>query len=662
MQAIRAARFVGIAVLMCVSAGLATPALAAAADLYAAPAAAGSGDCSSPADACTIETAVTNANASSITDSVRIRLAGGDYLLSAPTPTALVVTFEGPSLTFEAGSGTPTLSGTETVRVLSIGATSNVTIDGLTITSGTAAFARRGDPQRRHAHRQELDGLEQHRRKWWGDLEQRQLHACGRGLDVLAKQRHRRRRRRDHRLRSGHGHPLDVDRQPRAGQRRCDQRPTGRDGDGEPLHDRWQHVREPRRGILEPRENRRSGFDDLRQHRHPAGAAIATGNPDVSFTSSIIAAQAAGDACNPVDTIVDGGYNLDTDGTCISADTPAVGSHNGTTAYGSSTYAEVLDAYLGDAPANNGGPTSTLALLNTPDPPTTLANPAFDIVPPSFNHPVAVDGLLGSCSVSDQRGVLAAVGANCGIGAYLLQATTTALTNSAALVGPRVTYTAAVAPAPDGGTVSFNDGADGPATAWCAAREVVSGVASCTVSYPNLGDHQVTATYSGDGAMDNFAGSTSTTQSVHISAPPAPGPVATPPDRTPPTTTLRRIVKVKQPLTLRGTATDAGPIRRVRVSVARHVADKLCRFLQDDRKFSKPRDCAKTSYLDATGTSSWSLKLPILLRGRYTIWTRGIDAAGNIELKNRGRNLLVVRIPNTRGAKASTLATLAAIR
>lgn len=661
MQAIRAARFVGIAVLMCVSAGLATPALAAAADLYAAPAAAGSGDCSSPADACTIETAVTNANASSITDSVRIRLAGGDYLLSAPTPTALVVTFEGPSLTFEAGSGTPTLSGTETVRVLSIGATSNVTIDGLTITSGTAASpggailndgtltVRNSTVSNSTAGNGGGISSSVNSTLVVEDSTFSQNSATGVGggaiigFGAVTVTRST--------LTDNHapvnGGAINV--QP--GGTVTVSRSTIVGNTSGSLGGAFSNL-----GKIDVQGSTISG------NTATSGAAIATGNPDVSFTSSIIAAQAAGDACNPVDTIVDGGYNLDTDGTCISADTPAVGSHNGTTAYGSSTYAEVLDAYLGDAPANNGGPTSTLALLNTPDPPTTLANPAFDIVPPSFNHPVAVDGLLGSCSVSDQRGVLAAVGANCGIGAYLLQATTTALTNSAALVGPRVTYTAAVAPAPDGGTVSFNDGADGPATAWCAAREVVSGVASCTVSYPNLGDHQVTATYSGDGAMDNFAGSTSTTQSVHISAPPAPGPVATPPDRTPPTTTLRRIVKVKQPLTLRGTATDAGPIRRVRVSVARHVADKLCRFLQDDRKFSKPRDCAKTSYLDATGTSSWSLKLPILLRGRYTIWTRGIDAAGNIELKNRGRNLLVVRIPNTRGAKASTLATLAAIR
>jgi hypothetical protein len=29
----------------------------------------------------------------------------------------------------------------------------------------------------------------------------------------------------------------------------------------------------------------------------------------------------------------------------------------------------------------------------------------------------------------------------------------------------------------------------------------------------------------------------------------------------------------------------------------------------------------------------------------YTIWARGIDAAGNVERKDRRRNVLVIRIP-----------------
>ncbi|MGH2943820.1 MAG: hypothetical protein ACRDLN_13705, partial [Solirubrobacteraceae bacterium] len=67
-----------------------------------------------------------------------------------------------------------------------------------------------------------------------------------------------------------------------------------------------------------------------------------------------------------------------------------------------------------------------------------------------------------------------------------------------------------------------------------------------------------------------------------------------------------------------------------------------CRFLEADDSFSAPRDCRRTSYVDAQGTTNWSLKLPRLKPGRYTIWTRGIDAAGNVERKDRGRNLLVI--------------------
>jgi hypothetical protein len=380
-----------------------------------------------------------------------------------------------------------------------------------------------------------------------------------------------------------------------------------------------------------------------------AGAAIATGNTNVTLAAVIIVSQSSLGTCNPANaSIVDGGYNLDDDGTCISPDSPATGSHNGTTAYGSSTYGAALDPYLADGLANNGGPTKTFALLNSPSPSTTLANPAFDIVPASFNLPVAVDGVSAACSVSDQRGFVPATGGNCDIGAYLLQATSTALITSAGVVGQNVTYTATVTPAPNGGTVSFDDGAGNPATANCAAQPLSSGTSTCTVSYANSGGYPVTATYSGDGATNNYATSASTTQTVSVAAAGAP-PVATP-DRTPPTTNIRGVGKVRQPLTLHGTATDAGSIRRVRVSVARHVADKLCRFLRPDRTFSKARDCDKTSYLDAKGTSSWSLKLPSLPHGRYTIWTRGIDAAGNVERKDRGWNLVVVRIPKHRKA------------
>jgi hypothetical protein len=72
--------------------------------------------------------------------------------------------------------------------------------------------------------------------------------------------------------------------------------------------------------------------------------------------------------------------------------------------------------------------------------------------------------------------------------------------------GTPVTYTAVVAPTPDGGTVAFTDG--GTAISGCEAVPVSTsnGDATCTVTYDAVGTHQVMATYSGDA---NFAGSRS---------------------------------------------------------------------------------------------------------------------------------------------------------
>ena len=55
------------------------------------------------------------------------------------------------------------------------------------------------------------------------------------------------------------------------------------------------------------------------------------------------------------------------------------------------------------------------------------------------------------------------------------------------------------------------------------------------------------------------------------------------------------------------------------------------------------------TYVDARGTSRWSLKLQKLTYGRYTVWTRDIDVAGNVERKNRARNLRIVRNPWAQG-------------
>jgi hypothetical protein len=648
VQRRRLGRFLGIAALagFGLLAGVATPARAATDSLYAAPAAAGTGDCSSPANACTIDAAVTKANAASVADSVRIALASGTYSLSSPTPTALSITFAGPSLTIEAGSGTPTLDGTSTVRLLSVDAASNVTIDGLVIASG-ATTGIGGGIQNNGTLTVKNSTFSSNSAGNGGAI----ANASGATLTVQSSTL-------SENTTTGVGGGAIISSGTTTVERSAIVDNTAPINGGAINVQPGGTVTITSSTIAGNTSGSLGGAmsnlgtltvqaSTVADNTGSAGAAIATANSNVTFAADIIAAQSSGDACSPVNAaIVDGGYNLDADGTCISPTAPATGSHNGQTAYGSSTYAAALDAYLADGLADNGGPTKTFALLNSPNPSTTLADPAFAVVPASFNLPFAVGGVSSACSVSDQRGVVPAPGGNCDIGAYLLQATRTALATPAA-VARSVILTATVTPAPDGGTVSFNDGAGNPATAHCAAQSVSSGTATCTVTYPNLGNYAVTATYSGDGAMNNYVGSASTTQTVVVTAP-----VATP-DRTPPRSRIRRVTTVRQPITLHGTATDAGGIRRVRVTVARHVG-KLCRFLRANRTFSKARGCDKTSYLNAKGRSSWSLKLPTLPAGRYTLWSRGIDRAGNVERKNRGHNVLVLRIPIHRKAHTHT--------
>jgi hypothetical protein len=659
VQRRRSSGFLAIAALVgfCVLAGVATPAQAATVSLHAAPAAAGAGDCSSSADACSIADAVTDANGQSVADSVRIALASGTYSLSAPSPSALTITFAGPSLTFEPeDDGIPILDGTSTVRLLSIGATSNVTIDGLEITSGTAAGGLGGGILNSGTLTVKNSTFSSNTAGNGGGISNaaggtltvqdstfsdNTTTSVGGGAIISFGAATIERSALLDNTAPVNGGAINV--QPGGTATFTSSTIAGNTSGG--LGGGLSNL-----GTLTVQASTIAG------NTASGGAAIASGNTNATFAATIIAAQASPNACNPANTaIVDGGYNLDSDGTCISPDSPATGSHNGQTAYGSSTYGEVLAAYLADAPADNGGPTKTIALLNSPSPSTIFANPAFDVVPAGFELPVAVDGESAACSLSDQRGVVPVAEAKCAIGAYLLQATTIALTTPAAVTNAPVTITATVTPAADGGTVSFDDGAGNPATTHCAAQPVADGTATCTVSYASVGDYPVTASYSGDGAGNNYAPSASTTQTVTVAAAPVVAPpVAAPPaaavvtpDRTPPTTTIRRVAKlIKQPITLHGTAKDAGSVRRVRVSVARHVG-RQCRFLKTNGTFSKARSCLKNTYLDAKGTTKWSLKLPSLAVGRYTIWSRGIDAAGNIERKARGRNLLALRIPPT---------------
>ena len=97
-------------------------------------------------------------------------------------------------------------------------------------------------------------------------------------------------------------------------------------------------------------------------------------------------------------------------------------------------------------------------------------------------------------------------------------ATSTVVTSSVdpSVSGQNVTYTAtvaALAPASGtpSGTVAFMDGAT--TLSGCVAQPLVGGVAACSIAYPGVGSHAITAVYSGE---LNFIASTSSilTQTV----------------------------------------------------------------------------------------------------------------------------------------------------
>jgi len=99
---------------------------------------------------------------------------------------------------------------------------------------------------------------------------------------------------------------------------------------------------------------------------------------------------------------------------------------------------------------------------------------------------------------------------------------------------------------------------------------------------------------------------------------------------------------------LRGRSRDLGcgaAVRRVLVSIARETRGRRCRFLLASGRFSRARSCLRTSYLVAGGTRSWTLRVRARLpRGRYKVWVRGVDAAGNVERKARQRNFARLRV------------------
>ena len=127
----------------------------------------------------------------------------------------------------------------------------------------------------------------------------------------------------------------------------------------------------------------------------------------MTLAADIIANQSSGGDCsNDAGTVTDAGYNVDDDGTCgLSASNNSIPDST------------VIDDYLGTL-GPNGGPTETVPLLITPSPATSSADPAFAVIPSTFDLPVAVNGVSLACSIPDQRGVTP--DQPCDIGAFSL--------------------------------------------------------------------------------------------------------------------------------------------------------------------------------------------------------------------------------------------------
>jgi hypothetical protein len=85
-------------------------------------------------------------------------------------------------------------------------------------------------------------------------------------------------------------------------------------------------------------------------------------------------------------------------------------------------------------------------------------------------------------------------------------------------------------------------------------------------------------------------------------------------------------------------------VRRVSVAVARRTGGG-CRFLRPGGALGPKTSCARTRYLTAGGTSTWRLRVHHRLpAGSYVAWVRAVDAAGNVERKQRSRNATHLRV------------------
>ncbi len=110
----------------------------------------------------------------------------------------------------------------------------------------------------------------------------------------------------------------------------------------------------------------------------------------------------------------------------------------------------------------------------------------------------------------------------------------------------------------------------------------------------------------------------------------------------PSVTRARRNIRAsRRSIVVRGTASDRGcvggvagrpvKVRKVQVAVARVVSASRCRFLSARGRLGGAVACSRPRYLTASGTSRWRVSLRGRFgRGRYALYVRAIDRAGNV--------------------------------
>jgi hypothetical protein len=135
------------------------------------------------------------------------------------------------------------------------------------------------------------------------------------------------------------------------------------------------------------------------------------------------------------------------------------------------------------------------------------------------------------------------------------------------------------------------------------------------------------------------------------------GTVARPPrrgcvDRKAPRSRFKARATRSHRIAVSGSAGDFGcahRVARVTVAIARRAGGGRCQYLLASGHLGPRGKCRRATYVSARGTKKWSFSSRRLPAGVYLVRSRAIDAAGNVErkqrLKGRLRNFVTVRLP-----------------